>query len=159
MPVEVLLAEDNEGDARLIKEIVSRCSVAVRITVAEDGEKALALLADPQFKPDLIITDMNMPKVAGPELLKRSNANGIPVVVFSSSTNPTDKAEALKLGARECVEKPIDLDEYTEVLWKMIWKWTQRPNQSLEASDSETAAAILSDPILNGAVRNETPSN
>jgi CheY-like chemotaxis protein len=62
MPVEVLLAEDNEGDARLIKEIVSRCSVAVRITVAEDGEKALALLADPHFKPDLIITDMNMPK-------------------------------------------------------------------------------------------------
>jgi CheY-like chemotaxis protein len=147
MPVEVLLAEDNEGDARLIKEIVSRCSVAVRITVAEDGEKALALLADPHFKPDLIITDMNMPKVAGPELLKRSNANGIPVVVFSSSTNPTDKAEALKLGARECVEKPIDLDEYTEVLWKMIWKWAQRPAQS-----RETAAAILSDPILNSAV-------
>ena len=126
MPIEVLLAEDNEGDARLIKEIVSRCSVAVRITVAEDGEKALALLADPLFKPDLIITDMNMPKVAGPALLKRSNANGIPVVVFSSSTNPADKAEALKLGARECVEKPIDLDEYTETLWKMIWKWTQR---------------------------------
>jgi CheY-like chemotaxis protein len=78
MPVEVLLAEDNEGDARLIKEIVSRCSVAVRITVAEDGEKALALLADPQFKPDLIITDMNMPKVAGPELLKRTNAEWHP---------------------------------------------------------------------------------
>ena len=126
MPVEVLLAEDNEGDARLIKEIVSRCSVAVRITVAEDGEKALALLADPHFKPDLIVTDMNMPKVAGTEILKRFSANGIPVVVFSSSTNPTDKAEALKLGARECVEKPIDLDEYTEALWKLIWKWTQR---------------------------------
>ena len=124
VPVEVLLAEDNDGDARLIKEIVSHCSVAVRITVAEDGEKALALLADPQFKPDLIITDMNMPKVAGCELLKRSNANGIPVVVFSSSSNPTDKAKALELGARECVEKPIDLDEYTEALWKMIWKWT-----------------------------------
>ncbi len=127
IPIEVLLAEDNDGDARLIKEIVSHCSVAVRITVAEDGEKALALLADPQFKPDLIITDMNMPKVAGPELLKRSNANGIPVVVFSSSTNPTDKAKALELGARECVEKPTDLDEYTEALCKMIWKWTKTP--------------------------------
>jgi CheY-like chemotaxis protein len=127
MPVEVLLVEDNNGDAQLIKEIVSRCSVAVRITVAEDGEKALALLADPQFKPDLIITDMNMPKVAGPELLKRSNANGIPVVVFSSSKNPTDITNALELGARECVEKPTDLDEYTNALWKMIWKWIQPP--------------------------------
>jgi CheY-like chemotaxis protein len=86
--------------------------------MAKDGEKALALLADPQFKPDLVITDMNMPKVAGPELLKQFNANGIPVVVFSSSTNPTDKEEVLKLGARECVEKPSDLDEYTEALWK-----------------------------------------
>jgi len=64
MPVQVLLAEDHEGDARLIKEIVSKCSVAIRITVAEDGEKALAIVADPQFNPDLIITDMNMPKVA-----------------------------------------------------------------------------------------------
>jgi CheY-like chemotaxis protein len=127
MPVELLLAEDNEGDARLITEIVSRCSVAVRITLAEDGEKALALLADPQFKPDLIITDMNMPKVAGHELLKRSNANGIPVVVFSSSTNPTDVTNALEFGAKEFVEKPLDIDEYAEALWKMIWKWTQRP--------------------------------
>ncbi len=128
VPVEVLLAEDNEGDARLIKEIVSKCSVAIRITVAEDGEKALAIVADPQFNPDLIITDMNMPKVAGPELLKRCNANGIPVVVFSSSTNPIDKAEALKLGVREFVEKPTDLDEYTEAVWKMIWKWVRPPS-------------------------------
>ena len=125
--VELLLVEDNDGDAQLIKEIVSHCSVAVRITVAEDGEKALALLADPQFKPDLIITDMNMPKVAGPELLERCNASGIPVVVFSSSRNPTDRAEALRLGAREYVEKPTDLDEYTNALWKTILKWIQPP--------------------------------
>jgi chemotaxis family two-component system response regulator Rcp1 len=129
--VELLLVEDNAGDAQLIKEIISRCCVAVRITVAEDGEKALALLADPQFKPDLIITDMNMPKVAGPELLERCNANGIPVVVFSSSRNPTDRAEALRLGAREYVEKPTDLDEYTNALWKMIWKWIQPPGLDL----------------------------
>ena len=70
---------------------------------------------------------MNMPKVAGPELLERSNANGIPVVVFSSCSNPTDKAKALELGARECVEKPTDLDEYTIAVWKMIWKWIQPP--------------------------------
>jgi CheY-like chemotaxis protein len=127
IPVEVLLVEDNDGDARIIKEIVSHCSVALRITVAEDGEKALALLADPRFKPDLIITDMSVPKIAGPELLERCNANGIPVVVFSSSMNPTDKAEALRLGAREYVEKPTDLDEYTKALWKMIWKWIQPP--------------------------------
>ena len=122
MPVEVLLVEDNDADARLIKEIVSQCSVAVRITVAEDGEKALSFLADPQFKPDLIITDMIVPKVSGLELLLQCKADGIPVVLFSSSKNPSDIAKALELGAKEFVEKPADIDEYTEAVWKMIWK-------------------------------------
>ena len=127
MPEEVLLVEDNDADARLIREIVSQCSVAVRITVAEDCEKAIALLADLQFKPDVIITDNSVPKISGPELLQRCNADGIPVVVFSASKNPTDITTALELGAKEFVEKPADIDEYTEAVWKMIWKWTKPP--------------------------------
>jgi two-component system, chemotaxis family, response regulator Rcp1 len=127
MPLEILLIEDNGGDVRIIKEIVSHCSVTVRIAVVGDGEKALAFLADPQFKPDLIITDMSLPKISGPELLQRCTANGIPVVVFSSSKNPADIAKALELGAKEFVEKPTDIDEYTEAVWKMIWKWAKPP--------------------------------
>jgi len=107
---------------RIFKEIVSHCSVAVRITAAVDGEQALALLADPRFKPDLIITDMILPKMSGDEMLRRWTANGIPVIVFSASKNPADKTKMLELGAKEFVEKPTDLDEYTEAVWKMIWK-------------------------------------
>jgi len=51
LPVEILLIEDNDGDARIMKEIVSESSVAVRIIVAKTGDKALSLLEDPQFKP------------------------------------------------------------------------------------------------------------
>jgi two-component system response regulator len=127
MPVEVLLVEDNSADVRIIKEIVSQSSVAVRMTVAEDGEKAVAILADPKFKPDLIITDMSLPKISGLELLRRFRGNGIPVVVFSSSKNPADVTNALELGAKEFVEKPIDLEQYTEAVWKMIWNWIQPP--------------------------------
>jgi two-component system response regulator AdeR len=127
MPVEILLVEDNGADVRIIKEIVSHSTVAIRITVAEDGEKALALLADPQFKPNLIITDMILPKISGTELLQRCNVDSIPVVVFSASKNPSDTAKALELGAKEFVEKPADIDEYTEAVWKMIWKWIQPP--------------------------------
>jgi CheY-like chemotaxis protein len=61
LPVEILLIEDNGADVRIIKEIVSHCSVAIRFTVAEDGEEALSLLDDPQFKPHLVITDMKLP--------------------------------------------------------------------------------------------------
>ena len=127
MPVEILLIEDNGADVRIIKEIVSHSTVAVRITVAEDAAKALALLADPLFKPDLIITDMILPKVSGDEVLQRCHANGIPVVVFSASKNPADIAKALELRVKEFIEKPIDLDEYTEAVWKMIWKWMNPP--------------------------------
>jgi len=127
VPVEILLIEDNGADVRIIKEIVSHSSVAVRITVAADGEKALALLGDPLFQPDLIITDMILPKVSRDDGLRQRNANGVPVVVFSASKNSADKADALRLGAKEFIEKPTDLDEYTEAVWKMIWKWIQAP--------------------------------
>lgn len=127
MPVEILLIEDNGADVRVIKEIVSHSSVTVRLTIAKDGEKALAVLADPQFKPDLIITDMILPTISGPELFRRSTADGIPVVVFSSSKNPMYIASALELGAKEYVEKPADIDQYTEAVWKMIWKWAKPP--------------------------------
>jgi CheY-like chemotaxis protein len=125
MPLEILLIEDNGADVRIIKEIVSESSLATRITVAENGEKALSLLDDPQFKPDLVITDMMLPKASGPEVLQRCKENGIPVVVFSASENPKDKAEALGLGAKEFVEKPADLDGYTISVWKMISKWAK----------------------------------
>jgi CheY-like chemotaxis protein len=128
MPVEILLIEDNGADVRIIKEIVSYSSAAVRLTVAEEGGTALALLDNPLFNPHLIITDISLPKISGLELLRRFSGNGIPVVVFSASKNLSDKAEALALGAREFVEKPLDLDEYTEAVWKMIGKWAKPPD-------------------------------
>jgi CheY-like chemotaxis protein len=127
MPVEILLIEENSADVRIIKEIASHGSVAVRMTIAEDGEKALALFDNPQFKPHLIIADMSQPKISGLELLRRFSGTGIPVVVFSGSKNPSDKAEALELGAKEFVEKPLDLAEYTVAVWRMILKWTKPP--------------------------------
>jgi DNA-binding NtrC family response regulator len=106
-----------------MKEIISRSSVAVRITVAEDVEKALALLRDPLFKPDLVITDMRLPKTNGADVLKWCNEGGVPLVVFSGSKDPADKVEAIRLGAKEFIEKPPDLDGYTEAVWRMIWTW------------------------------------
>jgi CheY-like chemotaxis protein len=122
MSIQVLVVEDNYGDAALIQTITSRSSVPVEITIAEDDDKALAILKDPKFKPDLIISDFTLPRMPGMELLTRDELKNVPVVVFSSSANPSDAREALALGAREFVQKPMDLD--TEALWGIIWKWT-----------------------------------
>ena len=69
---------------------------------------------------------MSIPGAAAPELLKRCNAMDIPVVVFSGSVNAAHRVEALRLGVKEIVEKPYTIDEFTTVLWNLIWKWTAR---------------------------------
>ena len=126
MPVEVLLIEDNEGDWRLIQRITSESKVPVRTTVVQTCASALTILAERQFVPNVVITDMSVPGAGAPELLKRCIAMDIPVVVFSGSVNAAHRAEALRLGVKEIVEKPYNIDEFTTALWNLIWKWTAR---------------------------------
>jgi len=125
MPVEVLLIEDNAGDARLIQQITSQSTVQVHTTVAQSCVSALALLADGNYVPNLVITDMSVTSVAAPELLKQCDLKGVPVVVFSGSMSPAQRAKAVRLGAKEFVEKPYGIDEYTAALWNLIWRWTK----------------------------------
>src|SRR5260370_40654007 len=80
-------------------------------SLACDGERAMSMLADAQFKPNLIILDLNTPKVSGLGLLERGDMTGIPAVVFTSSSNPAEKERCLALGVRELVLKPMDLGE------------------------------------------------
>jgi CheY-like chemotaxis protein len=88
MPVRVLLVEDSRAEATLIQTNTARSAVPVEIAVADDGLAALARLAT--FKPDLIISDLVLPRTPGTGLLGRPKTNGIPIVIFSSSVNPTD---------------------------------------------------------------------
>jgi CheY-like chemotaxis protein len=123
MPVEVLLIEDHLPEVRLVQEIVAQHPVPVRITTANDCSGALGRLSDMAFMPNLVIADRGLLEFGGVELMKRCNPRGIPVVVFSGSANPKDREDILRLGAKEFVEKPNTLDEYTDALWKMIGKW------------------------------------
>ena len=122
MAVEVLLIEDNEGDWRLIQRITSQSTIPVRTTVVPTCASALTILAERQFVPNVIITDMSVPGAGAPELLKQCTAMDIPVVAFSGSVNAAHRAEALRLGLKEVVEKPYDIDEFTTTLWALIWK-------------------------------------
>jgi DNA-binding NarL/FixJ family response regulator len=76
-----------------------------------DAVQALQMLGDPAFKPDLIILDLNIPKVPGIAVLAPCKPPA-PVVVFSSSSNPTEIQRAKQLGVREFVHKPIDFEEF-----------------------------------------------
>ena len=119
---QILLIEDNAGDVLLIRQVVSEATSPIKVSVARDGEQALQILANPEFKPDLIILDLNIPKVPGIALLARCKAIA-PVVVFSSSSDPAEVRRAMELGAREFVRKPIDFEEFGKVVKKMIQDW------------------------------------
>jgi CheY-like chemotaxis protein len=119
---QVLLIEDNAGDVLLIKQVISQATFEAGIRVALDGEQALQILADSEFKPALIILDLNIPKVSGLDVLAHSKPTA-PVVVFSSSSNPIEAQQAIEFGVREFVQKPSDFEEYAKAVMKMIQDW------------------------------------
>ena len=121
--VEVVLIEDTAGDAVLMRQILSECTVPVNLHIALDGEQAITMLADARFKPDLVILDLNIPKISGLTLLERHEFGEAPVVVFSSSPNPNEKQRCLALGVREFIEKPMDLEELRNVIYGIVQRW------------------------------------
>jgi CheY-like chemotaxis protein len=118
----IFLIEDNAGDVLLIRQILQQQQIPVRIHVARDGAQALFMLAEGRFQPDLILLDLNLPKVSGYCFLEQSKSK-VPVVVFSSSSNPADIQGSVELGAKEFVQKPTDLQEYAECVSRIAKDW------------------------------------
>lgn len=131
-PIEILLAEDNPGDARLTVEGFKDAKVKNNITVVEDGMEALAYLRHEgpyanAALPDLILLDLNMPKKDGREVLAEIKADEelrrIPVLVFTISNAEKDILEAYDLQASAFITKPIDLDEFITVVRSLEEFW------------------------------------
>ena len=122
-PMEILLVEDNPGDAMAVRLAVAEASETAILRVARDGEQALALIENTDFRPSLIILDLNIPRIPGLALLERWQSRQIPVVVFSSSQNDAEKAHVLALGAREFVHKPTDLDAFHHAVCGIVERW------------------------------------
>jgi len=122
--IEILLVEDNPGDARLAKEALKESSIRNNLHIVDDGEKAVEFLYNRGSyglapKPDLILLDLNLPKLSGHQVLgiikAEENLRMIPVVVLSMSRAEKDIEEAYKLNANCFVTKPLDLDEFIQV--------------------------------------------
>jgi len=116
----ILLAEDNPGDVLLLREALANSDINCELMVAEDGQKAIALLqavaADVTRLPDLIILDVNLPKHNGGEVLAQVRGDPafslVPVLMLTSSASPADQATASRLGANLYIQKPSDLDAF-----------------------------------------------
>ncbi|MFD4574799.1 response regulator [Streptomyces sp. NPDC058417] len=115
-PYDVLLIEDDEADAMLIEEALIERG-ARHLSVARDGVAGLAHLRDPANpRPDLIVLDLNMPRMNGRELLavikEDPDLQTIPVVVLTTSSAPEDVSSAYRRHANAYVTKPVNLDDF-----------------------------------------------
>jgi two-component system response regulator len=124
-PIDILLVEDNEGDARLAKEAMRDSKVSNTIHHVPDGVEAMAFLrkeakyAD-MPRPDLILLDLNLPKKDGREVLADIKADDvlkrIPVVILTVSNDEADILKSYNLHANCYITKPIDLGQFIKVV-------------------------------------------
>lgn len=128
---DILLVEDNADDEALTVQALRRANIANRIQVARDGAAALDFLfcSGPfsqrrsQNLPQMVLLDLNLPKVDGLEVLRKikadSRTRAIPVVVLTISRRGQDVAESRKLGADAYIVKPVDFQSFSEVVPKL----------------------------------------
>ena len=131
-PVEILLVEDNPGDVRLTIEALRDAKVRNHLSVAEDGEAAMAFLyREGEYasapRPDLIRLDLNLPKKDGREVLAEIKADPhlktIPVVILTTSKADQDVVRSYELNANCYVTKPVDLDQFITVVQSIENFW------------------------------------
>lgn len=127
--VAVLVVEDDDSDAELIGEILGRVPAVHRLARAVDGRQALDLVSDSTFQPNLILLDLNMPRMDGFEFLARAREKallrGVPVVVLTTSARYADVREALRGTASSYIVKPESVAELEDKVRKVITSVTR----------------------------------
>jgi len=122
--IEILLVEDNPADVRLTIETLKEEKVYNKINVVTDGQEALDYLRkegkySKAMRPDLILLDLNLPRVDGREVLKEiksdDNLKAIPVVILTTSRSEEDIMKSYNLHANCYITKPVDLMQFTKV--------------------------------------------
>jgi chemotaxis family two-component system response regulator Rcp1 len=118
--VHILLVEDNEGDIILTKEALKEARIKNRISVAMDGQEALAMLHAGVSLPDLILLDINLPKITGLEVLAiikaDKNLKMIPVIMLTTSSSEEDIVNSYANHANCFITKPVDLPRFMDVI-------------------------------------------
>ena len=152
-PAVILVAEDDSGDQILIRESFEASPIVKRVRMVADGEEALEYLrrfgryAPPAEapRPDLILLDLNMPRLGGKEVLTRLKADGdlrtIPVVAFTTSAREEDVVQCYSMGVNSYVQKPTDFDEFQAALRTLEEYWLRvslfPPRRELAVRETE----------------------
>ena len=133
-PIEVLLVEDSPADVRLTREALKEAKVRNNVHVAVDGVDAMDFLHRRGKHtnapiPDLILLDLNLPKKDGREVLEDIKSHDrlkrIPVVILTTSQSEQDILESYQLSANAYVTKPVDLEQFLDVVKSIEGFWLE----------------------------------
>jgi two-component system response regulator len=130
----ILLVEDNPADVEITRRALRESAAPVELIVVRDGQEALDYLlrqggntAAAWRMPDLILLDLNLPRLTGREVLERIRTDdtfrSVPVVVLTTSTRPEDVRALYAAGANTYIEKPRDFKHFVEVLKTIRHYW------------------------------------
>jgi two-component system, chemotaxis family, response regulator Rcp1 len=123
--IDILVVEDNAGDARLIREVLNDSKIFNSLYIVNDGVEAMDFLRNKKKyktapKPDLIILDLNLPRKDGREVLDEIKTDGelkhIPIVIMTISQAEEDILKSYNLHANCYITKPIDLNQFIKVV-------------------------------------------
>ena len=141
MPIKVLLVEDSPGDVRLAQEVLRSTNNSIQLLVASDGVEALALLKrQGPFalapRPDLILLDLNLPKMDGREVLAHikndRDLKKIPTVVLTTSDAEADIIKSYQLQANCYLTKPVELHAFERLMESINHFWLTKAKLPLQ---------------------------
>jgi two-component system response regulator len=155
-PVEILLVEDNPGDAKLTLRTLIKSKIANRIDHVNDGQAALDYLfregryaeLEPVTGLRMVLLDIKLPKIDGLEVLRRIRDNprttNLPVVLLTSSKQERDIALGYELRANSYIVKPVDFTQFAEAVKNlgMYWLVLNTPPQAKPARGSTHPMAV-----------------
>jgi CheY-like chemotaxis protein len=133
----VLLVEDNPRDVRLTQRAFQQAGLPHDLRVVRDGDEALAYLhregaykeAETAPRPDVILLDLNLPRMGGHELLREvkqdNHLRQVPIIVLTTSERPDDVRLAYDAGANAYLLKPVEFSRFTEVIGQLGKFWLE----------------------------------
>jgi len=126
--LSILLIEDDRIEVMKLKRVLSKEALNHKLIEAKNGEEALTLLRDKSILPDLILLDLNMPKIDGIEFLKilkdDETLKYIPTVVLTTSSNHNDVKQCYEIGIAGYVLKPLKYEDYVTKLSGLLNYWS-----------------------------------
>ncbi|QYJ67561.1 response regulator [Flavobacterium litorale] len=128
LSLNILLIEDDAIEVMKFNRVLKNLEIKHKVIEANNGEEALVLLKEKAIVPDIIVLDLNMPKINGIEFLEilkdDEKLRYIPAIILSTSDNHKDLLECYKIGIAGYIIKPLKYEDYVSSITKLVDYWS-----------------------------------